>query len=75
MRRKESKYKSSLFNSCHNWFRNHGIQLLAVGFLVAAVGLGTLQAESVYAEGGDYGGGGSPGASEYNFSLVLPQSE
>lgn len=54
MRRKEStgepKYKSRLFNSCHNWLDKHGMQMLAVGFLAAAVGLGTLQAQTVYGD-------------------------
>lgn len=75
MRRKESaeepKYKSRLFNSCHNWFHNHGMQMLAVGFLVAAVGLGTIQAQTVYGDNlNQYGNNGSATSAEYNSTKV-----
>ena len=61
------KFISRLAGKTSGWLKTHKMHLLAVGFMCAAVGLGTIEANTIYAENetGDYGTNGSSGSATY----------
>ena len=60
------KFISRLAGKTSGWLKTHKMHLLAVGFMCAAVGLGTIEANTIYAENnGQYGGQGDTGSASY----------
>ncbi len=61
------KFISRLAGKTSGWLKTHKMHLLAVGFMCAAVGLGTIEANTIYAENetGDYGANGNSGSATY----------
>lgn len=60
------KFISRLAGKTSGWLKTHKMHLLAVGFMCAAVGLGTIEANTIYAENnGQYGGNGDTGSATY----------
>lgn len=62
----DRKFISRLAGKTSGWLKTHKMHLLAVGFMCAAVGLGTIEANTIYAENdGYYGESGSTGSATY----------
>ena len=60
------KFISRLAGKTAGWLKTHKMHLLAVGFMCAAVGLGTIEANTIYAENnGQYGGQGTANTTSY----------
>lgn len=60
------KFISRLAGKTSGWLKTHKMHLLAVGFMCAAVGLGTIEANTIYAENnGQYGGQGTANTTSY----------
>lgn len=60
------KLISRLAGKTSGWLKTHKMHLLAVGFMCAAVGLGTIEANTIYAANeGDYGENGETGSATY----------
>ena len=61
------KFISRLAGKTSGWLKTHKMHLLAVGFMCAAVGLGTIEANTIYAENnnGQYGGHGDSSSASY----------
>lgn len=62
----DRKFISRLAGKMSGWLKTHKMHLLAVGFMCAAVGLGTIEANTIYAANeGQYGGNGNTGSATY----------